>query len=292
MDRVNGRVSTLAAEVNLSFEKLFGMVRAEIQKVLQNQPARTDVYTNVNKPVPGGNQAGLAGVVTPTHARGAPHAVQAHPTQNLPLSKVGLESKFGVRGIDLHGTASKIPQFLQVEKPVEISARTEREGTVPVSSCPARAAAEMGEKATSSSMLTPLYVPPADQIPEIVADKNHCTIAGIGFAGSTTPIRASGVTPVPIGFAANPIQAHMANRAKQLQFSGLPGDYKTFCEHFELFWESLGGTMTADDRQKLHVFKNCLDTTNSKICASRMISIETDFTYTKYKRELDTKYSL
>ena len=72
------------------------------------------------------------------------------------------------------------------------------------------------------------------------------------------------------------------------------GDYQTFCENFELFWESLGGAFTADDRQKLHVFKNCLDTTNAQTCASRMLSSsgERDFSYQKIRGELDRKYEL
>ena len=86
----------------------------------------------------------------------------------------------------------------------------------------------------------------------------------------------------------------MANRAKQPVFTGIPGDYQTFCENFELFWESLGGMMIADDRQKLHVFKNCLDTTNAQICASRMLSTsgENDFSYSKFRAELDRKFEL
>jgi hypothetical protein len=84
----------------------------------------------------------------------------------------------------------------------------------------------------------------------------------------------------------------MANRAKQPKFSGIPGDYQTFCEDFELFWESLGGTTGTDDRQKLHVFKNCLDETNAKVCASRMLSGSSEFSYQIFKNEMDQKYSL
>ncbi len=86
----------------------------------------------------------------------------------------------------------------------------------------------------------------------------------------------------------------MANRAKQPVFTGIPGEYQTFCENFELFWESLGGTMIADDRQKFHVFKNCLDTTNAQICASRMLSTrsENDFSYSKFRAGLDRQYEL
>jgi hypothetical protein len=76
----------------------------------------------------------------------------------------------------------------------------------------------------------------------------------------------------PIGFASSPVQAHIAKRAKQPKFSVILGDYQTFCEDLELFWESLGGTIGTDDRQRLHVFKNCLVESNAKICASRMLS--------------------
>jgi hypothetical protein len=44
----------------------------------------------------------------------------------------------------------------------------------------------------------------------------------------------------------------MANRAKQPLFTGVPGDYQTFCENFELFWESLGG------RSLRTIDKNCM----------------------------------
>ena len=55
-----------------------------------------------------------------------------------------------------------------------------------------------------------------------------------------------------------------------------------------------GGAFSSDDRQKLHVFKNCLDSTNAQICASRMLpnSEEGDFSYTKFRGELDRKYEL
>jgi hypothetical protein len=61
----------------------------------------------------------------------------------------------------------------------------------------------------------------------------------------------------PIGFAASPVQAHMANRAKQPKFSGIPGDYQTFCEDFELFWESLGGKTVSTKQMPKFVHHEC-----------------------------------
>ncbi len=86
----------------------------------------------------------------------------------------------------------------------------------------------------------------------------------------------------------------MANRAKQPLFTGVPGDYQTICENFELFCYSLGGAFSTDEGQKLHVFKNCLDQTNAQICAARMLpkNDERDFSYAKFRGELDRKYEL
>ena len=130
-------------------------------------------------------------------------------------------------------------------------------------------------------------------IPRSEPGENVATVAGIGLASENGAIRntTAGQT-YPVGFIANPVQAHMANRAQQPKFTGIPGDYQTFCEDFEFFFESLGGTIATDDRQKLHVFKNCLDETNSKICAARMLTDSTGFTYRIFRKELDQKYSL
>lgn len=70
-----------------------------------------------------------------------------------------------------------------------------------------------------------------------------CSIAQVGFAPGVRAVQNSFAPQhqIPIAFASTPIQAHMANRAKQPLFTGVPGDYQTFCENFELFWESLGG---------------------------------------------------
>ncbi len=59
------------------------------------------------------------------------------------------------------------------------------------------------------------------------------TVAGIGFANGTNIVRNVNALPqFPIGFAASPVQAHVANRAKQPKFSGIPGDYQTFLKTF------------------------------------------------------------
>ncbi len=45
------------------------------------------------------------------------------------------------------------------------------------------------------------------------------TVAGIGFANETNVVRNVNAMPqFPIVFAASPVQAHMANRAKQPKF--------------------------------------------------------------------------
>ncbi len=57
-----------------------------------------------------------------------------------------------------------------------------------------------------------------------------CSIAQVGFAPDVRAMQSSFASQhqIPIAFASTPIQAHMANRAKQPLFTGAPGDYQTF----------------------------------------------------------------
>ncbi len=67
------------------------------------------------------------------------------------------------------------------------------------------------------------------------------TVTGIGFTNETNIVKNVNAMPkFPIGFAASPVQAHMANGAKQPKLSGISGTYQTFYKDFEWFWESLG----------------------------------------------------
>ncbi len=107
--------------------------------------------------------------------------------------------------------------------------------------------------------------------------RGTATVTGIGFVNETNVVLNVNAMPqFSIGYAASPVQAHMANRAKQPKFSSIPGDYQTFCEDFELLWESLGGTTGTDDRQKLHFFKKKLSRRNKcqSLCITNIIGFE------------------
>ena len=197
VENTNTRIAHLTNEVQGAFTRFHQIILDEVQKRIPPVMAPN--------PVPGGNQPGLVRMrCTEVAVEGPPRPSSLAPaaTSNLIPQLVragGLESS-EIGGIE--------------------NDRNRRETTVPVFP-------SMGSAGITPTMFA---------IPRSEPGENVATVAGIGLASENGAIRntTAGQT-YPVGFIANPVQAHMANRALQPKFTGIPGDTKPFAKILNFF---------------------------------------------------------